>query len=72
MENEIVKLMLWPWRDQDVNVPRAEKVIGILEKSEIPEQYAGIVGAYCEIMRGIIKLDQWERYMDMGTEVEGG
>ena len=67
-----MKLMLWPWRDPDVNVRKAERAIELLSEAELPEQYAGIVEAYCEIMRGIIKLDQWERYMDMGMEVEGG
>lgn len=67
-----MKLMLWPWHGPDVNVPKAERAIELLGEAEIPEQYVGIVEAYCEIMRGIIKLDQWERYMDMGTEVESG
>lgn len=65
VENEIVNLMLYPWHDQEVNVQKAEDSIERLTEMDVPDECVGIVKAYCDIMRKVIKLDQWERYMDM-------
>lgn len=57
--------MLYPWHDPEVNVPKAEEAICKLTQMDVPDEYEGIVMAYCDIMSKVIKIDRWERYMDM-------